>query len=373
MWGFQSLYRSRGRRPFRGRRGWGNLSLRGNARNWGRGGLTIQSHESSSHPETYSAETSGSTEEKAKHTADNNNKETESGLSAQTTEIAQDNAALNQRPNQFAWCEVCKVQCTSFEILVQHNSGKRHKKNLQRLEELKDVNISGAEILDKQTRIGVFSPEVTLKSDNLLGIEENKQIPNKNLPKETVSSGSRVESEQKNDQADHPYIPIERQPNMPENNPELNRAFNQRHVWKRNMQGGHRGKRMKTSDTPRQPPKPKVVAIPLICDLCNVKCDTREVFDRHLSGKKHVSKLKRYEGHQAMYGPQGLQALYPPNPVTQTLYARPGLQEALTASQNIPPGFHMPSQAHYAAPTAMDTPLQQNPNLLISNATSDLV
>ncbi|CAI9759452.1 unnamed protein product [Fraxinus pennsylvanica] len=370
MRAFQSLYRSRGRRPFRGRRGQGNLSMRGKARNWGMGGPTIQSHESSSsHPETSTAETAGSTEEKANHTADddddnnnNNNNKEAGGLPARTTEIAQDNAALNQRPNQFAWCEICRVQCTSLDILVQHNNGKRHKKNLQRLEESKDANISVAEILDRQTPIGVFSPEVTLKSDNLLEGEENEQIPSKNLPKETVSSGSMVESEQKNDQSDHPDIPIERQPNMPENIPELNWAFNQRHVWKRNMQGGRGGKRMKTSDTRRQPPKPKVVVIPLICDLCNVKCDTREVFDRHLSGKKHISKLKRYEGHQAMYGPQGLQALYPPNPVTQTLYARPGLQETLTASQNIPPGLNMPSQAHYAATTAMDTPLQQNPN-----------
>ncbi|KAL2547431.1 uncharacterized protein Fot_08961 [Forsythia ovata] len=101
---------------------------------------------------------------------------------------------------------------------------------------------------------------------------------------------------------------------------------------------------MKTYDTPRQPPNPKVI-IPLICDLCNVKCDTRKVFDRHLSDKKHISKLKRYEGHQAMYGSQVLLALYPPNLITQTLYVRLGYpQEALHALQgsNIPPRLHMP-------------------------------
>ncbi|KAL2548064.1 uncharacterized protein Fot_09594 [Forsythia ovata] len=101
---------------------------------------------------------------------------------------------------------------------------------------------------------------------------------------------------------------------------------------------------MKTYDTPRQPSKPKVI-IPLICDLCNVKCDTRKVFDRHLSDKKHISKLKHYEGHQAMYGSQVLLAPYPPNPITQTLYVRSGYpQEALHALQgsNIPPRLHIP-------------------------------
>lgn len=63
---------------------------------------------------------------------------------------------------------------------------------------------------------------------------------------------------------------------------------------KRKMKRGRGGKQMKTFATHRravEPPKSKIVA-PLLCDFCNVKCDTREVLDRHLSGKKHIGKLK---------------------------------------------------------------------------------
>lgn len=160
------------------------------------GGQTpIQLHQSSfsSHPETSTAEMAGSTEEKAEYYA-HNNKEAEGGFLAQTTKIAQHNAALKQWPTQFAWCKVCMVECTSLEILVQHKNGKRNKKNLQRLIKTRNAKKSGAEILEKQTPIEVFSPQLTLKSDNLLEGEENKKIPSKYLPTEAVTRRSRVES-----------------------------------------------------------------------------------------------------------------------------------------------------------------------------------
>lgn len=36
---------------------------------------------------------------------------------------------------QSAYCEVCKIDCTSKEVLDQHKLGKRHKKNLEKLRE----------------------------------------------------------------------------------------------------------------------------------------------------------------------------------------------------------------------------------------------
>lgn len=34
---------------------------------------------------------------------------------------------------QSAWCEVCKVKCDTVDVLNVHNSGKKHKKNLEKL------------------------------------------------------------------------------------------------------------------------------------------------------------------------------------------------------------------------------------------------
>ncbi|KAI8026535.1 hypothetical protein LOK49_LG02G00022 [Camellia lanceoleosa] len=97
--------------------------------------------------------------------------------------------------------------------------------------------------------------------------------------------------------------------------------------FKRKMRGGWGGKWMRThegSRRPVEPPKPKQV-VPLVCELCNVKCDSQVVFESHLTGKKHVANTKRFQGHQAMLGQAALQALYPalqalypPNPDAST-------------------------------------------------------
>ncbi|KAK1396691.1 hypothetical protein POM88_006554 [Heracleum sosnowskyi] len=42
-----------------------------------------------------------------------------------------------QRHMQVARCELCRMDCNSFEILEQHKGGKKHKKNMQKLEVLK--------------------------------------------------------------------------------------------------------------------------------------------------------------------------------------------------------------------------------------------
>ncbi|KAL5815177.1 hypothetical protein ACOSQ4_025818 [Xanthoceras sorbifolium] len=52
----------------------------------------------------------------------------------------------NQRPPQAVWCELCRVDCTGLEILEQHKNGKRHKKNSQKIEELRKVVTPMAEI-----------------------------------------------------------------------------------------------------------------------------------------------------------------------------------------------------------------------------------
>lgn len=40
---------------------------------------------------------------------------------------------------QSAWCELCKVDCNSHEMLNTHKMGKKHKKNMKKLEESKNV------------------------------------------------------------------------------------------------------------------------------------------------------------------------------------------------------------------------------------------
>lgn len=298
-----SPYRGGGRRgggPFRGggrgfrppsSGGSGPSYGRGRGRGSGRGRGGRHGQSSSSHPETSAVE------------------------EAKPSEGAESSAQPNaQQPTiRIAWCELCRVDCTSKEILEQHNSGKRHKKNLHKLQNMKGASQPAAEAQKDE------NPTTDIGS----GHEADKQ-------------DNKVETEENNSQEKKPWT-------------------------KRKMRGGGRGGG-RSAKRQRQgamgPPKPKIV-IPLMCDLCNVKCDTQEVFDRHVAGKKHVSKLKRFEGHQAMYGPTAVQALYPPNPLSQTLGPQPtyyGAQTSYPAPTDayIPP----PHQAQNPNPQLADAPLE---------------
>ncbi|XP_065857874.1 uncharacterized protein [Euphorbia lathyris] len=263
---------------------------------------------------------------------------------------APENEAPNHRQVQIAWCELCRVDCTSSEILEQHKNGKRHKKNLLRFEELKNKTKPGEEISNDHVPVIDSNPEATQQAQVAQVIQEQKAV--ENLPSESTSKEPMIENNLQNDAAKLPEVPAEAS-DQPENQPRVNKFENRKHGTKRKIKGG-RGAKRETRRRTIEPPKPKVV-IPLICDLCNVKCDTREVLDRHLSGKKHIAKLKRFEGHQAMYGSQGLQVLYPPNPIAQTHFIPQVHQPFCGPMGSFPPqGGPFPSQPHQ--PTAVLDP-----------------
>ncbi|XP_015889413.3 uncharacterized protein LOC107424192 [Ziziphus jujuba] len=212
------------------------------------------------------------------------------------------------QPPRMAWCELCRVDCNTLEILEQHKNGKRHKKNLKVHEELQKLNkvITGQQ--NEQMPNAVTKPDVG-QSEKVEGLVENQPLPQK-LASEVVTNNNVNETEQQNDTVDNSEASVE-----PPEQKSRDQLSARRRGSKRKMRGRQGGKYMRANEglrRPVEPPKPKQV-IPLICGLCNVKCESQVVFDSHLTGKKHLSNLKRFHGHRALYGEAGLQALYPPN------------------------------------------------------------
>lgn len=311
----QPPYRGGGRRGVdRYRRGG-----RGNFGNRGRGRWTPRQNLqqiSSSGPVNVAAETTKSVEEVAEASAVN----IDQAGQVEQASVQPNVTSAPRRHMQVARCELCRVDCNSFEILEQHKGGKKHKKKMQKLEVLKAIRSNGQNV-DSNT-------EGKLEPENMQNAEGNKETISENFHSEALPVQNNLE-------------------NQPQN-PEIYQFDNQRPGMKRKMRGGRGGG--KRTNTQRWPKEPKVV-VPLICDLCNVMCDTQEVLDRHLSGKKHISKYKRFEGHQAMYGPAELQVLYPPNPISQTLSQPQGHQQNFSVPQGsnlLPPGDHATAQIHPA-------------------------
>ncbi|XP_027351907.1 uncharacterized protein LOC113862852 [Abrus precatorius] len=84
-----------------------------------------------------------------------------------------------------AYCEVCKVDCTSKEVLDQHKLGKKHKKNLDKLREsLKPTQVEPA---------GSSSPVIGPQLPN----EKSKSISGHKSKRKTVETAEDLEKKKK--------------------------------------------------------------------------------------------------------------------------------------------------------------------------------
>ncbi|KAF3440034.1 hypothetical protein FNV43_RR18312 [Rhamnella rubrinervis] len=200
------------------------------------------------------------------------------------------------QPPRMAWCELCRVDCNTPEILEQHKNGKKHKKNLQVHEELQKLKIVTGQ-QNAQAPNSVLKPDVG-QSEKVEGFV-GKQPLSEKLTSETATNDNGIETELQNDGVGSSEASAEPEKKAMDKFPAKGRGF------KRKMRGG-RG------------------------------CESQVVFDSHMTGKKHLSNLKRFHGHHVLYGEAGLQALYPPSSFTAPSSSfAPQFQQGVTDPQVI--------------------------------------
>ncbi|XP_057805543.1 uncharacterized protein LOC131020627 [Salvia miltiorrhiza] len=185
-------------------------------------------------------------------------------------------------------CELCKVECNTLEVLQQHVNGKKHKKKLKVFEELQNLNKKVISGQADQTPTIELKSEVVSQPDRAEG-SGNQQLEQEVLPSQEINEESKVAGEKhKVEEVEHPEESAKKM--RVDHCERIGRGF------KHKMRGGKSNRKMRPSDRPKilvQPPKPKEVT-PLVCELCNVKCESLAVFQSHLAGKKHKSKAKRF-------------------------------------------------------------------------------
>ncbi|KAL0373350.1 UNVERIFIED_CONTAM: hypothetical protein Sradi_3250700 [Sesamum radiatum] len=156
-------------------------------------------------------------------------------------------------PPRLAWCELCRVDCNTLDILEQHKNGKKHKKKLKVFEELQNLNsrVIGRQM--QQPSSSQLKPEVPLQPGQIE--QSEKQIQEESLPSQAINEESKVAVENRElEEAE----PIE-EPGKKMIDHSETRGL------KRKMRGGKVGRRMRPCDRPKrnvEPPKPKEV-IPL--------------------------------------------------------------------------------------------------------------
>lgn len=129
---------------------------------------------------------------------------------------------------QSLWCELCKVECNSQDILDTHRMGKKHMKNLKKMEESKNFAAASAlQLLPKEPTVAMRTPP-----------RESAEV--KNSKKQTSASMPGEDIETK----------------------------------KRKLMGGG-----------------TAAGSVRVCTICNVVCNSETVFNLHLVGQKHASMV----------------------------------------------------------------------------------
>ncbi|XP_062159771.1 uncharacterized protein LOC133867103 isoform X2 [Alnus glutinosa] len=134
---------------------------------------------------------------------------------------------------QSAYCEVCKINCNAKSVLDKHKLGKKHKKNLEKLNN------------------ATASAQSSAESDNpAIGSQEPPDIGDK---------GEAVDLQNSRKKATEPVEDLETK---------------RRKV----LQGGAAAEAVRT------------------CAMCNVVCNSEAVFNSHLAGQKHADMMKKHAG-----------------------------------------------------------------------------
>ncbi|XP_027335556.1 uncharacterized protein LOC113849679 [Abrus precatorius] len=237
--------------------------------------------------------------------------EPSSSVSAQTPlpKAAQVSAAPRK-----ACCEICKVECNSPEILEQHKNGKKHKKNMKMHEQLQRRNTINGQ------QSGQLRTSELILTDQPKEVQESKNngCPSENMGSQVIVDHHKEEIQMQNNAGNISEVPAE----VTEGKTLESSAAGGRGL-KRKKKGGKGGKYMKTNDGSRPVELPKPAQpVSFRCEMCDVKCESQVVYQSHVTGKKHLSRLKRAHSHQASAvvgqqtlsgGMAGLQALYPPD------------------------------------------------------------
>ncbi|RZC53434.1 hypothetical protein C5167_012269 [Papaver somniferum] len=248
---------------------------------------------------------------------------------AATTTTSVQATRSTKRPPGITWCEICRLDCTTPDNLHQHKKGKKHNKKLLRFEEVQNSrnhtsNPTSSHDLPRiqSEKITTGGQEATAQLENIHPNESVNQPDLKSLATETTTPDDHaMDSEQQNKVQELAEVPEVDKDEGTTEGQKVDQFDTRKRGPKRNLRDGRGGKRTRMAENKiSRVIKPPKQVLPFSCDLCNVKCDTQAVLKFHLVGKKHLSKVRRFQGHQAVYGPVGLQALYPPNPNTQPVF-----------------------------------------------------
>ncbi|KAH0463692.1 hypothetical protein IEQ34_008274 [Dendrobium chrysotoxum] len=165
------------------------------------------------------------------------------GAEAMALEPPSLKASLLLQPSTLplSWCDICRVDCNSLKVLEKHRTGKRHKRTVQLLERME----GRSEMAEKLVADNDIKPE-----------QHNESVA---VPIEGMKVIGPIETSNINCDAT-----------------------------------ANLKKKRKRNSTPEQP---------RVCVLCNAVCNSEAMFQAHLAGKKHASRIYQFQRPNTIFGP----------------------------------------------------------------------
>ncbi|XP_076903663.1 uncharacterized protein LOC143558785 [Bidens hawaiensis] len=174
-------------------------------------------------------------------------------------------AASQKKPDTFP-CGICKITCSSNELLKMHIAGKKHLKKVKELGQIPNLPTNVVVKSESDEDKTVSLPQVTPHTNLVVKAEPNEDetvnLPSTPIVSQATPPASLVVKSEPNEgiTVNLPLTPIASQ------------------------------------DTP--PVKSKTVnlhGVKSVCELCGIICDTDEMLKIHLTGRKHRTNVAKSE------------------------------------------------------------------------------
>ncbi|XP_076903443.1 uncharacterized protein LOC143558504 [Bidens hawaiensis] len=206
----------------------------------------------------------------------------------------EESKSLDGNGNAITWCEVCNISCPT-NIYGKHASGKKHIKNLQKLDKIPNLPSTVTDSASSLEGKDVNSIKINSTSCELCGIScTSLELLNTHI------AGKKHQKKLKNAEKQCAPAPApEPKTLFPESDEEGKIVI---------LEGGKRKADDSLSDVDADTKKQKMsedeaCGVLVSCKVCNVSCTGFTVFQTHLASVEHLAMVQK----QAEGGSDGLQ------------------------------------------------------------------
>lgn len=187
---------------------------------------------------------------------------------------------------QSAWCELCKIVCNNQVNLNSHKLGKKHKKNLKKLEESKSVVNVAAE----PTATVVFEVEDATTVKEMPSGESSQAEPAATVVAEVEDTTTVKEMPSGESAQAEPAATVVL---------EVEDSTTVKEIPSGESAQGKKARRKSKHEEDLETKRQKLMkggtAVDSLraCIICNVVCNSETVFQMHLAGQKHAAKVNK--------------------------------------------------------------------------------